>query len=171
MALVGNMIQDAFAGNPSIVNYCMFVAVFSMLSLFYLFAATANEGFALHPLLMLAVDLLNTLFFLIAGIALAAELRVHSCGNEVCLLQVHSRSLSTATNGFIKDYTHSNFVTNGSHNPGKRCHEAQAVCAFLWFGFAAYAGSLVFSGLASRGGGANLRSGGIRRGGPAMSQV
>jgi len=85
MALIGNMIQDAFAGNPSIVNYCMFLAVFSMLSLIYLFAATFNEAFAIHPMLMLVVDALNTLFFLIGGIALAAELRVHSCGNEVSL--------------------------------------------------------------------------------------
>lgn len=83
MALVGNMIHEAFAGNPSIVNYTMFVAVFSMLSLFYLFAATANEGFAIHPMLMLGLDLINTLLFLIGGIALAAQLRVHSCGNDV----------------------------------------------------------------------------------------
>lgn len=171
MALVGNMIKEAFAGNPAIVNYAMFVAVFSILSLFYLFAATANENFAIHPMLMLGVDLLNTLFFLVGGIALAAELRVHSCGNEVSFSQDRLGLLSTATDSFLKDYVRSNYITNGSTNMAKRCHEAQAVCAFLWFGFASYAGSLVFSGLAARGGGANLRSGGIRRGGPAMSQV
>ncbi|MCJ1365637.1 hypothetical protein MMC16_004762 [Acarospora aff. strigata] len=151
LALVGNMIHDAISGNTSIVNYCMFVAVFSMLSLIYLIAATVNEGFAIHPLLMVGLDGLNMLLFLIGGIALAAQLRVHSCGNEA--------------------YIKSNKVTNGSNNPGKRCHEAQAVCAFLWFGFIAYAASMVFSFLQTRGGGANLRSGGIRRGGPTMSQV
>ena len=69
-----------------------------------------------------------------------------------------------------KDYISNNLVTNGSLNMTKRCREAQAVTAFLWFGFAAYAASLVFSGLGARGGGANLR-GGIHRGGPSMSQV
>lgn len=70
-----------------------------------------------------------------------------------------------------QDYTRRNGVTNGSDNRNKRCTEAQASTAFLWFGFAAFAVSAVLSGLSSRGS-ANLRggSGGIRRG-PAMSQV
>ena len=87
MALVGNMIHDAFAGNPSIINYVMFVAVFSMLSLIYLIASTVNEDFAFFPWLPLVLDGLNTLFFLIGGIALAAYLRVHSCNNQVSLRQ------------------------------------------------------------------------------------
>ncbi|MCJ1307720.1 hypothetical protein MMC25_001368 [Agyrium rufum] len=150
LALTGNMIADAFAGNPSIVNYTIFVAIFSMLCLVYLIAVTFNDSFSGHPALPLALDLLNTLFFLIGGIALAAELGVHSCSNS----------------GYLK----SNGVVNGSNNRSKRCHEAQAVCAFLWFGFAAYAASTVFSGLSSRGGGTSFR-GGLRRGGPSMSQV
>ena len=85
MALVGNMIHDAISGNPSVVNYAMFVAVFSMLSLIYLIAATLSEGMAFHPALPLAADALNVLFFLTCGIALAAELKVHSCGDAVCL--------------------------------------------------------------------------------------
>ncbi|MCJ1450924.1 hypothetical protein MMC28_001258 [Mycoblastus sanguinarius] len=149
MALVGNMIADAKSGNPSIVNYTMFVAVFGMLSLFYLIAGTINETFSISPIFMIVADALNVIFFLVGGIALAAYLNVHSCGNQ--------------------SYIHSNSVTNGSDDPGKRCREAQAVTAFLWFGFAAFAGSLVFSALSARGGGAPR--GGIRRGGPAMSQV
>ena len=57
------------------------------------------------------------------------------------------------------------------NNRAKRCHEAQAVTAFLWFGFVTYLGSAVFSGLSTGGTGTSLRSGGIRRGGPAMSSV
>jgi len=55
----------------------------------------------------------------------------------------------------------------------KRCHEAQAVTAFLWFGFLAFAASAVLSGLQGRGSGVNMRggAGGIRKGGPMMSQV
>lgn len=83
MALVGNMIHDATAGNPSIVNYVMFVAVFGMLSLIYLIAGTINEAYAIAPMFMLIADGLNTFLFLIGGIALAGYLRVHSCHNEV----------------------------------------------------------------------------------------
>jgi len=151
MALVGNMIANAFSGNPSIVNYDMFVAIFSMLSLFYLIPATFKPDLSFHPMLMVGLDLLNTLFFLIGGIATAAELGVHSCSNN--------------------KYIHTNKVTNGAANAGKRCHEAQASTAFLWFGFAAYAASTVLSGLQSRGGGGINMRGGIRRGGPSMSQV
>ncbi|KAI4160195.1 MAG: hypothetical protein LQ342_005907 [Letrouitia transgressa] len=141
MALTGNMIADAFAGNPSIINYIIFVSVFAMLSLFYLIGAAIMDGFAI-PLVMVILDALNTLLFLCGGIALAAYLGVHSCGNDKYVL----------TNG----------ITNGSNNPHKRCREAQAVTAFLWFGFAAWVGSLILSALSSRGG-ASIR-GGIRRG-------
>lgn len=70
-----------------------------------------------------------------------------------------------------QDYTQRNPITNGAHNRNKRCTEAQATDAFLWFGFAAFTVTTVLSGLSS-GGSANMRGGkgGIRRG-PAMSQV
>jgi len=150
MALVGNMIHESIGGNPSIVNYVMFVSVISMLSLFYLIAATISEGFVIIPILPVVVDGLNTLFFLIGGIALAAYLGVHSCGNV--------------------PYVTSNSVTSGSYDDTKRCHEGQAVCAFLWFGFLTYLASLAFSAMEARGGSTSFR-GGIRRGGPSMSQV
>ena len=82
MALVGNMIAEAVGGNPSIVNYTMFVAVFGMLSLFYLIGATIIDALFM-PIVALAADALNTIFFLVGGIALAADLGVHSCGNHV----------------------------------------------------------------------------------------
>ena len=85
MALVGNMIADAIGGNPSIVNYVMFVSVFGMLSLFYLIAGTINETFAISPFFMLAADALNTIFFFVGGVALAAYLDVHSCHNHVSM--------------------------------------------------------------------------------------
>jgi len=143
MALVGNIIHDAFNGNPSIINYDMFVAVFAFLSLIYLIAIAFNDDFMGHGAIPLALDLLNTLFFFCGAVAMAAKLGVHSCGNE--------------------GYVTSNGVTNGSHNPGKRCHEAQATTAFLWFGFACFAASTFFSALGARSGGVNLRSGGIRK--------
>lgn len=85
MALIGNVIHDATNGNPSLINYDMFVAVFSMLSLFYLIAVAYNDGFAFHPALPLALDTLNVLFFFCAAVAMAAELGAHSCSNSVCI--------------------------------------------------------------------------------------
>jgi len=78
------MIATSFGGNPSIVNYDMFVAVFAMLSLFYLIPATLKEEFAFHPIIMIALDAVNTLFWLCAAIATAGWLGAHSCSNAVC---------------------------------------------------------------------------------------
>ena len=169
MALVGNMIADATGGNPSIVNYVMFVSVFGMLSLFYLIAGTISEAFAISPFFMLAADALNTLFFLVGGIALAGYLKVHSCHNRVSTR--FKGSIRVSADRQPQGYVTTNTVTRGSTNDTKRCQEAQAVTAFLWFGFATFLGSLVLSGLSARGGGATTGMRGIRRGGPAMSQV
>ena len=83
MALIGNMISEAFAGNPSSVNYTMFLSAFSMLSLFYLIPATFNADWALHPIIVIIVDALNCIFFFCAAIALAAALGCRSCSNYV----------------------------------------------------------------------------------------
>ncbi len=88
MALVGNMIATSFAGNPSLINYDMFVAVFSMLSLFYLIAIAFKEQFTFHKFIPAGLDLLNVLFFFCAAVAMAAELGVHSCSNGVCSVVV-----------------------------------------------------------------------------------
>ncbi|MCJ1357766.1 MAG: hypothetical protein MMC33_007762 [Icmadophila ericetorum] len=148
MSLDGNIIHDAFAGNPSIINYIMFVAVLSMLSLIYLILVDFKDGFAVHPRLPFGLEVLNAVLFVIGGIALAAYLGVHSCGNLV--------------------YVKHNLITDGSYDMTKRCHEAQAICAFLWFGFATWAVSAASSLM---GDGASVSRGGIRRGGPSMSQV
>jgi len=83
MALVGNMIHDAFSGNPSIINYDMFLAIFSMLALIYLFLVAFNDGFTGHPALPLALDGLLLLLFFCGAVAMAAKLGVHSCSNGV----------------------------------------------------------------------------------------
>lgn len=150
LALTGSIIASAFAGNPSIINFNMFVTVFAMLCLIYLILATVKPDFILHPILPLALDTLLTLFFFCGAVALAAQLGVHSCSNEA--------------------YTKSNRITNGSFNTAARCRKAQASDAFMWFAFFTFAVSAVFSFLSSRGS-ANLRSTGSSRGGPNMSQV
>ena len=161
------MIHDAIGGNPPTINFVMFVAVFAMLSLIYLIAAAVNEGFAMFAWGPLIVDGLNVFTFVIAGIVMAAQLGVRNCSDEV--------GPSDWLYGFqdakiIKDYVNNNLITSGSYDNSKRCREGQAVTAFLWFGFATFLASLFFSFLGARNGGTNLR-GGIRRGGPTMSQV
>ena len=83
MSLIGNMIAEAFAGNPGTVNYSMFTSAFSMLSLFYLIPASFNIDWAIHPIIMIVIDVLNCIFFFCAAIALAAKLGCHSCSNKV----------------------------------------------------------------------------------------
>ncbi|KAL9114729.1 MAG: hypothetical protein Q9227_001408 [Pyrenula ochraceoflavens] len=141
------MIASASGGNPASINYDMFTVVFGMLSLIYLTAVAFNDSFAGHPGIPFLLDALNALFYFCAAVDMAAQLGVHSCSNS----------------GYVK----SNHITDGS---SKRCREAQASTAFLWFATVTWLVTLFFSVLGMRGGGVNLR-GGIRRGGPAMSQV
>jgi len=102
MALVGNMIHDSLRGDPSIVIYDMFAAVFSMLSLFYLVPVTIKEEFAFHPLIMIVLDFLNTLFFLCGAIAMAGYLGVHSCDNQVSLTPSKTTAVSKLMQFFVE---------------------------------------------------------------------
>lgn len=103
MALIGNMIAEAFAGNPATINYTMFVAAFSMFTLFYLVPASINIDWAIHPIFLIAIDTLNAILFLTAGIALAAKLECHSCSNDVRIVHdfrpYQSGKLSTKKSG------------------------------------------------------------------------
>lgn len=149
-ALIGNAIASAFAGNPSSVNYSIFVCVFSWLALLYgLTTSMIMESLAI-PVVLMVMDGVAALLTMIAGVVLAAKLGVHSCGNEA--------------------YLKANSLTNGSHDMEKRCHELQASTAFFWFMFLGFAGSVFFDFAGSRSGGGSSR-GGVRKGGPTMSQV
>ena len=92
MALVGNIIADASRGNPSIINYDMFVAVFAMLSLIFLLASAFTGVMSGTPI-PLALDILNTLFFFCGAVAMSAQLGVHSCSNEVSSILASRLSL------------------------------------------------------------------------------
>lgn len=150
MALIGNIIARATNGTSAMVNYDMFVAVFAMLSLFYLLPTTILDSFNV-PVVYMALDVLNVIFWFCAAVATAAYLGVHSCSNS--------------------KYTLSNHITNSSRDTQKNCRQAQASTAFFWFGWAAFVGSMVVSIMGGRGN-VNMR-GSIRSGSsrPAMSQV
>lgn len=119
-ALIGNVIADAFAGNPSSINYAIFTSVFCWVAVLYGIAALFSEALA-YPLILGTMDILATFLTFIAGVVLAAKLGVHSCSNKAYLI--------------------SNSLTNGSYNMQKRCHELQASTAFYWFLFATFAAS------------------------------
>jgi hypothetical protein len=167
MALIGNVIADAFAGNPSVVNYAIFVSVFCMLVVLYGFAAALVESLAI-PIALGVLDILATIFTFIAGVVLAKKLDgAHSCGNEVSIGRM--RLLLSTMLIVSQSYLRSNSLTNGSHSMGKRCHELQASTAFFWFMFAGFAASSFFD-FAGRSTSMSSR-GGMRKGGPSMSQV
>lgn len=150
MALTGNIIADALGGSSAVINYSIFCSVFAMLTLFFLIPASFKSEWGIISFLPFTLDLLNTIFWFAGAVALAAKLHVHSCNDD--------------------DYTSSNYITRNSNDRTKTCREAQASDAFLWFGWAAFLGSTVITGLALGGGSMSRPSRGVRRG-PAMSQV
>ena len=83
MALIGNMIDEAYHQSASTVNYCLFVTAFALLSLFYLIPAAVSPKLAIHPLLVLTVDVLNAMIALTGAVALPSKLHAHSCSNRV----------------------------------------------------------------------------------------
>lgn len=163
MSLVGNIIAMSFAGNPAIINYDMFVAVFAMITLFYLIAVCFKEDLAFHKFIPAGLDLLNAIFWFCGAVAMAADLKVHSCSNQVCYAQEYNLPFQTNVE---QSYLVRNRITNGASDMEGRCREAQATTAFLWFGWACFMVSLVLSLTSS--GGANMRG---SRKGPNMSQV
>ncbi|KAF2036749.1 hypothetical protein EK21DRAFT_51526 [Setomelanomma holmii] len=148
-AFMANNIDRATHGTHSIVNYSLFVGVWWLLTLLYFLPTSFVEKFSI-PVVDIVMDGLSVLFGFCAAVALAAYLGAHSCSNRA--------------------YTTSNSVCNSSPNTEQNCRQAQATTAFLWFGWAAFVATLAINFMNGRGSGANLR-GGIRRGGPSMSQV
>jgi hypothetical protein len=174
MAITGNMIHSSWSGTnsaPSIINYTMFCAVWAMLTLFYLIPATVKDSFQIHAALPFALDVLNTVFWFCAAVAFAAKLGAHSCSDVVSpadeLRDCASIQMDPLTTLFPQGYVMSNEVTSSAPNMEKQCREGQAVTAFLWFGFAAFAVSTALTGLGGLGGGSSRR---VARG-PQMSKV
>lgn len=99
-ALIGNVIAEAFAGNPSAVNFAIFVAVFSWIVLLFGAAAAFITSLAI-PVVLIALDAIATLLTFIAGVVLAARLGVHSCNNAVSCAAL--QLLTIATDAYKRD--------------------------------------------------------------------
>lgn len=80
-ALIGNVIYDAVGGTPSSINYVMFAAVWSWLTIFVGFAGSFSD--AIPPIALVVMDALAVLFTFVAAVEMAAKLGVHSCFNSV----------------------------------------------------------------------------------------
>jgi len=74
-------------------------------------------------------------------------------------------------NIFSQHYTLHNEITNGSHNRTKRCREAQASVAFLWFAWAGYMASVFVSLFMARSSTVSMRGRSASRRRPNMAQV
>ncbi|KAF5014198.1 hypothetical protein F66182_14897 [Fusarium sp. NRRL 66182] len=133
LGLVGSLEANS-GGNPESVHFSMFTAAFSAFFLLYLIPATWTESLTGHPIIPIILDALNVIFTFCAAITLAARTKARSCSNV--------------------DFLLSNEISLGSEH---RCHEAQAACAFFWFLWACYVGSLISSIVGGQSS-ANLRS-------------
>jgi len=144
LGLVGSL-EAQSGSNPESVHYSMFTAAFVAFFLLYLIPATFSDTLAGHSLIPIVLDSLIVIFTFCAAVTLAARTKGKSCSNH----------------GFLD----SNEIAMGSE---KRCREAQAACAFFWFLWALFVGSLISSVTSGRSN-ANLRpSPSVRR---PMSQV
>ncbi|KAL8392705.1 hypothetical protein RB595_002773 [Gaeumannomyces hyphopodioides] len=151
-ALIGNVIALNVGAAPSAqaaVNFAMFVAVVAWIATLY-GLVTHYISTLFSPAVAMVLDSAATLFTFIAGVALAAKLKVTSCGGAL-----DPRDLGTDWIGF------------GSADDTKRCREIQASAVFLWFLFFCFCVSLFFTFRTFRraGGGSVLSSA------PTMSQL
>ena len=162
--MAGNNIARATNGTHSIINYTLFVGVWWLFTLLYFLPTAFIDKFAI-PIVDMVMDGLSVLFGFCAAVALPAYLGAHSCSNRVRNLL---RSFGAHQLIDIQNYTLHNGVTTSSPGLEQNCRQAQTATAFLWFGWAAFVATLIFSAMAGKGGAAR---GGIRRGGPSMSQV
>lgn len=148
-ALFSSVIAGAFAGNPSIINFAIFVCVLSWITCIGGMIGAFDEKY-LVPMIVLVLDTTTTILSLITGIVLAAKLTAHSCGDT--------------------QYIFSNSLTNGSFDPGRRCHELQAATVFMWFLFISLLGSLVLD-IINGSKTSTASSSRSRAGAPTMSQA
>lgn len=151
LGLSGSLAATTITQSNSQVNFCVFAAVFAILtSTFYGLAAYFISFFA-SPLFLVILDFLNFVFTFAGATALAAAIEAHSCSN--------------------KKYLRSNNVTQGSSD---RCRKAQATCAFLYFSFFIFLFSLAVQviGMLKNGlFGSSYSSKPERTGVPTLSQV
>jgi len=153
-ALIGNVIASnisAASSSEAAVNFAMFATVVAWLAAVYGLASNYVASIAM-AIVLLALDGAATLFTAMAGIVLAAKLKVINCGGSL-----DPKDLGDDWIGF------------GTLNNEKRCREIQAGTTFMWFLFACFAVSLFFTATSWKKGGGSVGSRSSI--GPYMTQV
>lgn len=167
-ALIGNVLAGKTSNN-SVVNYSMFVAAFCWVIWFYGIAAVFVEAIAI-PIALLVLDILATIFTFVAGVVLADKLNgSHSCNNRVSvspLPAVAGHKTAADTN---QNYLESTKILVDNGSTTKHCRELQASCAFFWFLFATFIGSIIITAFGGLGGSRGMKR--SSRPAPAMAQV
>ncbi|KAL1869192.1 hypothetical protein VTK73DRAFT_3328 [Phialemonium thermophilum] len=150
-ALIGNVIASNHNGHMAAVNFTMFVAVLSWISVIAGLAGALVDRVSsfIPPLIQLSLDGIAALFSLIDGIVLAALLGAANCGAS-----------------HLERHHGSGWIGWGSSDPEKRCREIQASTAFVWFLWATVAASLAIALLGYR-----RMGGSVGSSRPTMSQV
>jgi hypothetical protein len=115
----GLLHQQEYGGTPSRLNYSIYAAVLAASTLvLYLIPSTIFPRIS-YPIITITMDTLNTLFLLCASIAMAASMGAHSCSD--------------------RRFLENNVIIERS---SKRCHEANALTAFLWIATAVFAATM-----------------------------
>ncbi|EER33720.1 hypothetical protein CTRG_02538 [Candida tropicalis MYA-3404] len=150
LGLTGSLAATTIRHHNPQVNFAVFAAAFGLLtsSIYGVFAYFISA--LAWPVILFLFDFLNFVFTFAGATAIAAAIRVHSCGND--------------------EYVDRNKVSQGS---SARCRKAQASVAFLYFSAFIFIASGIFSAISLfRGGLFGHRSRPAPRTGvPTMSQV
>ncbi|RPA87992.1 hypothetical protein BJ508DRAFT_202284, partial [Ascobolus immersus RN42] len=134
LGLAGALIQQQIHhGTPIRINYATFAACFGLFTLLFYYLPSMFISKIASPLFTLILDILNTIFFLCGGIALAASLGGNNCTNWRFLH--HS------------PYTNGGAAPDGGYGQIKRCREANSLTAFLWFTAAMWFANLILSAM------------------------
>lgn len=131
LALSANIIATSYwnetdienrPGNPGAVNYPVFLGISAILCSLYCLPEAYYDWRGQYEdarYVTLGLDALNAIFWFAGAVALSSLMGVHSCSNTT--------------------YTRTNVITRDAVNTKRRCQEAQATTAFLWFGFLTFA--------------------------------
>lgn len=104
----------------------------------------------LQGIITTVLDGIATLFTLAGGIAFAVTLKVHSCSNDEFIL---TNSIINAGDSDSVSFLDGKFTFSGESRSTLqgRCHEAQAITAFLFFLFAAFAATTALGAMGKGG--------------------
>ncbi|CAF9939051.1 MAG: hypothetical protein HETSPECPRED_001464 [Heterodermia speciosa] len=150
LGLSGHLVaSQRYGGAPATTNYEVFVGILCLLVA--LIGVAASFISAIGGVILFALDALTCLFLFAGGVAFAARIPLH-CGCN----QPHSQCTHLTNNNIVNGgvtTVDGHHVVDPNVNRVDRCRQAQADTAFIWFAWAAFVATALFSFLAWRRGG------------------